>query len=44
MSDSFQLVLLEITVKPVLQATCIKQSTALRDHCSDISHITPVLK
>ena len=23
------------TVKPVLETTCIKQSTALRDHCSD---------
>ena len=22
------------TVKPVLETTCIKQSTALRDHCS----------
>ena len=22
-------------VKPVLEPTCIKQSTALRDHCSD---------
>ena len=29
------------TVKPVLKTTCIKQSTALRDHYSDT---TPLLK
>ena len=23
------------TAKPVLETTCIKQSTAVRDHCSD---------
>ena len=23
------------TVEPVLETTCIKQSTAFRDHCSD---------
>ena len=25
----------KITNKPVLETTCIKQSTALRDYCSD---------
>ena len=28
------------TVKPVLETTCIKQSTAARDHCSET---TPLL-
>ena len=31
---------LTCTVKPVLETTCIKQSTALRDHCFDA---TPLL-
>ena len=27
------------TVKPVLETTCIKRPSALRDHCSDIPNL-----
>ena len=33
------LVSFAITVKPVLETTCIKQSTDLRHHCSDTTSL-----
>ena len=32
------------TGKPVLETTCIKRSPALRDHCSDTTHLLNIIE